>query len=418
MSPSTGCVETNATRSGPMWHAIYRARWLIRRLAVGRTLLSATPPWLALRHMSADLQKRFRELARDERVYVGGRFATQNDLCALFSVRAAHLYLRSGGRLALVLPLAMLTRGQFEQLRAGSFRSARIAWDEAWTMDDSVQPLFPVPSCAIFGRKQARSQAVPTTVRAYSGILPLRDAPEPLADSRLTVTEGRPAPSAGPFAGGSAYRGSFKNGATLYPRFLCLVERRQVGRLGANPSAPLVVSRRSNQEKGKWKGLPDIENAVEADFLRPILLGESILPYRVFRLFEAVVPVNENGRVLDSEGAANRGLDGLHGWMRKSEMAWNNGKSSSLSLVEQFDHYGKLGSQFPITPLRVVYSKAGSQPAACLVRESRGVVDHKLYWMTPNDEAEAHYLMAILNSETARARAAIPVSRPMGRTRL
>ena len=27
--------------------------------------------------MSADLQKRFRELAKDERVYVGGRFATQ-----------------------------------------------------------------------------------------------------------------------------------------------------------------------------------------------------------------------------------------------------------------------------------------------------------------------------------------------------
>ena len=71
--------------------------------------------------MSTDLQKRFREMAKGERVHVGGKFATQNDLAALFTVRPAALYLRSGGRLAFVLPLATLTRRQFEKLRAGSF---------------------------------------------------------------------------------------------------------------------------------------------------------------------------------------------------------------------------------------------------------------------------------------------------------
>ena len=71
--------------------------------------------------MSVDLQKRFKEMAKAERVHVGGRFATQNDLSALFTVRAAALYLRASGRLAFVLPLAALTRGQFERLRTGSF---------------------------------------------------------------------------------------------------------------------------------------------------------------------------------------------------------------------------------------------------------------------------------------------------------
>jgi hypothetical protein len=32
------------------------------------------------------------------------------------------------------------------------------------------------------------------------------------------------------------------------------------------------------------------------------------------------------------------------------------------------------------------------------------VIDHKLYWSAPASEEEAHYLVAILNSETARAR--------------
>ncbi len=161
----------------------YVARNLSRPLALSfgtgwANVVVGNPPWLAFRYMSADLQKRFRALAKGERVYVGAKFATQNDLSALFTVRAASLYLRSGGRIAFILPLAALTRGQFEKLRKGSFSSARIAWDEAWTMDDNVQPLFPVPSCVVFGRRRATAKALPDRVRAYSGQLPLRDATE------------------------------------------------------------------------------------------------------------------------------------------------------------------------------------------------------------------------------------------------
>lgn len=386
----------------------YVARNLSRPLAFSASggwahVVVGNPPWLAFRHMTADLQKRFRELANGERVYVGGRFATQNDLSALFTVRAAHLYLRSGGRIAFVLPLAALTRGQFERLRSGSFGSVCIAWDEAWTMDDSVQPLFPVPSCAVFGRRQARSSPMPDTARAYSGNLPYRDAPEKVADAALRVSDGAPV-TAGEFEGGSPYRAAFLDGATLYPRMLVLVERGVSGRLGPNPSAPLVISKRNGQEKDPWKSLPNIDNRVEAEFIYPILLGESILPYRIFRSFEGVVPVDSNGKILDAEAAANRGIDGLRGWMRKAEAVWNEHRPSRISLIQQIDYYGKLASQFPIAPLRVVYAKAGIQPAACLVRDSRCVIDHKLYWTKPASEEEGQYLISVLNSETARSR--------------
>jgi predicted RNA methylase len=389
----------------------YVARNLSRPLAFSAAggwahVVIGNPPWVAFRHMSADLQSRFKALATGERVYVGGKFATQNDLCALFTVRAAHLYLRSGGRLAFVLPMAVLTRGQFEKLRRGSFDSARIAWDEAWTMDDSVQPLFPVPSCVVFGRRRATAKPLPDTVRAFRGTLPFRDAPERIADARLNVTDGAPALQVGAFIGGSTYRATFRNGASLFPRLLCIVERRQIGRLGADPSAPYVVSRRSSLEKEPWKSLPSIENRIESEYLRPVLLGESILPYRVFRPFEGVVPVTERGEVLDAAGAAGRGLDGLHGWMQRAEAMWTaNANSLKLTLVGRWNYHNELGAQFPIAPLRVVYAKAGTQPAACLLREARGVVDHMLYWTTPADEAEGRYLTAILNSETARARA-------------
>ncbi|HEY7550378.1 MAG TPA: N-6 DNA methylase, partial [Hyphomicrobiaceae bacterium] len=51
-------------------------------------VLVGNPPWLALRHMSDDLHSRFKDLAKDEQIYVGGKLATQNDLSALFFARS------------------------------------------------------------------------------------------------------------------------------------------------------------------------------------------------------------------------------------------------------------------------------------------------------------------------------------------
>ncbi|TVS01003.1 MAG: SAM-dependent DNA methyltransferase, partial [Rhodospirillales bacterium] len=391
----------------------YVARNLSRPLALSAgggwaQVVVGNPPWVAFRHMNADMQKRFRTLATDELVFVGGRFGTHNDLAALFAVRAAHLYLRSGGRLALVLPMAALSRGQFERLRGGAFASLRIAWDAAWTMDDSVQPLFPVPACVLFGRRRKAARPVPGTVRAYSGLLPMRDAPADVADACLKVTEGAAAGEAGLFEGGSPYRRAFRQGATLVPRMLCFVERKSLGRLGPDPSAPLVESRRNPQEKRPWKDLPAIVNRVEAEFLRPTLLGESILPFRLFRVFEAVVPVTLDGKPLDAEAAANLGYGDLFAWMKKAEAVWNEhrrDRQEAMNFTQQLDYYGKLAAQFPIARMRVVYAKAGMRPAACLLRNTHTIIDHKLYWATVDTEVEGLYLTAILNSETARSRA-------------
>ncbi|MBX9946433.1 MAG: N-6 DNA methylase, partial [Reyranella sp.] len=226
----------------------YVARNLSRPLAFSAAggwahVVVGNPPWVAFRHMSTDLQKRFKELATLEKVYVP-RVPSHNDLCALFTVRAAQLYLRSGGRIAFVLPMAALTRGQFERLRNGSFNSVRIAWDEVWTMDESVVPLFPVPSCVVFGRKRATAQSLPDTVNAYSGVLPFRDASEAIADAHLTLSEGIPALQVAQTSGGSVYRKAFRQGAIIVPRMLWFVERKSSGRLGADLTCPRVFGPR------------------------------------------------------------------------------------------------------------------------------------------------------------------------------
>lgn len=388
----------------------YVARNLSRPLALAfgngwANVVVGNPPWLAFRHMSKDLQKRFRELANAERVYVTG-VPSQNDLCALFLIRCASFYLRPGGMIAFVLPLTALTRRQFEKLRTGSFSSTRIAWDQVWTMDESVWPLFPVPSSVTFGRRRATAKALPKTVTAFSGHLPIRDAPEEIADRCLNVRRDDPALQVAQHRGGSAYRRRFRNGATLFPRLLCLVERQTLGRLGGDPTAPLVISRRSSQEKAPWKSLPSITHRVESAFLRPVLLGESILPYRVLKPVEGVLPITPAGELLDSRAATRDGLRGLAGWMRQAESYWESHKRSKMSLIEMFDYYGQLKAQFPVAQSRIVFSKAGMWPAAVTLRHDEAVIENTLYWYAAHTDDEASYLASILNSEAVRSRIA------------
>ncbi len=374
------------------------------------SVLVGNPPWLAFRHMTDGLQRRFRELARGERIWVGGKMATQADLCALFTVRAAGLYLRAAGTIAFVLPRAVMRGGQFAPFRTGSYDSARIAWDEAWDLDE-VEPLFPVPACVLFGRRRAVGKKTPERMVHYSGRLPLRDASEAIADERLTVGASNAPPPAEDGARPSEFQKMFRNGASLFPRMLCLVERKSQGRLGMSRSSPLVASRRTSLEKSPWKDLPAIQHPVEAEYLRPVYLGESILPYRVWRAFEGVIPTHANGQMIDAKGAADLGLSGLGAWLRSAEPVWREHSADRMSLVERWNYHNELGAQFPISPLRVVYSKAGTHPAACILRHDSGVIDHMLYWAVPDSEDEAYFLIAILNSEEARGRVADRQSR-------
>ena len=57
------------------------------------------PPWVSYRYRRGDFKARFRQESRAANLWVGGKVAAQQALSAYFSLRAAGLYLRRGGRL-------------------------------------------------------------------------------------------------------------------------------------------------------------------------------------------------------------------------------------------------------------------------------------------------------------------------------
>ena len=92
-------------------------------------------------------------------------------------------------------------------------------------------------------------------------------------------------------------------------------------------------------------------------------------------------------------------------WRTVSRL-WEENKRpvNKMDLLGQLDYYGKLSAQLKWQrnpsdrPVRVVYSGYGT-PTAALLHDDDSIVDYKLFWIACRDTMEAHYLMAIINSD-------------------
>ena len=391
-----------------MLRNLLRPAWLARPDQRADVLIG-NPPWVAYRHLSAEMKSRMREAAQRMNLWAGGVLATQQDLSALFWARGVQLYLRPGGTIAFVLPYAALNRAAFAGLRRGDYRDAAVRIHAAWSFDETVQPLFPVPACVLIGRRE-EAGGLPATVTRYSGTLPRRDATEAEADAALRhgAAAWPPMPA---LAAASPYRARFKDGATIYPRRFFLVEAEPAGRLGDNPAAPRVRGKAGGQDKRPWSGVEPPRGPVEAPFLYPVLLGESIAPFRVLAPALAVIPV-ERRTVLDAVSARVAGHRPLAAWLRDIEEKWQAhcakraDGTPRMTLRQQLDHMRKLTAQFPLADSRVAYAKAGTLLAASVLEDARVVIDHMAYWTRTRSAGEGRYLCAVLNSETVRARIA------------
>ncbi|MFQ5785764.1 MAG: N-6 DNA methylase [Alphaproteobacteria bacterium] len=372
------------------------------------------PPWLSYRYMATAMQKRFRDECRSRNLWSGGKVATHQDISAYFFARMTELYLKKDGVIAFVMPYAALSRQQFKGFRTQRFGRADaqlVRFEEVWAFDENLQPLFPVPSCAIFARRGAVGER-PGSIKAFTGTLPRRDAsPE---EARAALSQHNVEwPAEGEAPRTSAYERRFRQGATVVPRRLWVVERVSAGRFGANPGAPLVRSLTSRQEKAPWKDLSLLEGSIETEFLRRLYLGASIAPYRLLEPVEAVIPWDtESNSLLTADQARARGHPGLSKWLTEAEGVWNTyRRSEALSLLQRLDYHKELSTQLPTAPIRVLYTKSGTNPAACVLTDQEALVDHVLYWAPSGTIDEARYLTAFLNSEVLRQRIASRQSR-------
>lgn len=369
-------------------------------------VLIGNPPWLAYRYMTEPQKKVFRSMSVERNLWVGRNVATHQDLSGLFVVRCVERYLRSNGRFGFVMPLGALDRRQYTGFRRGRFsvtaETVDVAFSRPWDLQQVQPNFFPQSVGVVFGQRQSEGgAAVPLTLapERWAGTLPKKTATRSEARAHLVrrVRDG-PAHSEPPHQ--SLYSGRFFQGANLVPRLLFIVDKKDNGPLGAGGGQQAVSSRRSRFEKKPWKDQPALHGSIEAPFIHPLFLGESVLPFRALTPLQAVIPW-DGSCLLDSNSEDLDQYPGLAHWWRRAETVWLENRSSRrLSLVGQIDYQRKLTQQFHTEGHRVVYTKSGLYLAAAIISTPRAVIDHKLYWGSVADLDEARFLLSILNSAT------------------
>ena len=364
-------------------------------------VLVGNPPWLAYRHMPDKLQRIYRALAEERGLWAGGKVATHQDLSDLFVVRAIEQYLRDAGRFSFVMPFATLSRRQFAGFRGGAWpaggTAARFSPPEEFAR--VKPPLFPVPACVVSGRKSTQASSLPAEARSWAGRVPSPQVDWATAAEHLHDTQADIATALE--VAESPYRASFRQGATLVPRVLVAVERAAGAPFGAGAGRVAIRSERSANEKRPWRDVGPLEGVVEAQFIRPMHLGATIVAFRARQPRLVVVPWAD-GRLLDGTDDRLDEFPGLARWWRKAERTWDETKTPStrLTLRQRVDFHHELSKQFPIAGDRVVYTKSGQHLAACRVNDAQAVIDHKLYWAPVATPDEGRYLCAVLNSQT------------------
>jgi len=396
------------------------------------------PPWIAFRYLEPAYQEKMKtRIIREYRLLSGrGELITHLEIGTLFLVRAADLYLKPGGVIGFVLPRAIFTADQHDNLRREAFKFSqddkfKVFWTELWDCDQ-VAPLFNVPGCVLWGEKQISAPQVRESLRGQvlSGKLPRKNASLSEAEENLTVTDtefslhrrGRRsywAPGAATLTKyASPYKKQFFQGATIVPRSFWFVQV-QPSRFGIDLSRPPLTTdpRAIKEAKAPYKEVK-LSGNVESRFLYATLLSTDLLPFGHLDYRLVVLPIEPKGKayhLFDYIEARRKGFSDLAQWLGKVEEEWQGRRTSKaerLSALDWLDYRKKLTGQNPKAKFWVIYNKSGTFLTATKIERNpiefgtngqkitNGgfLPDHVTYYSEVPSEKEAYYLVSILNA--------------------
>jgi hypothetical protein len=365
-------------------------------------VLVGNPPWLSYRDMTKVQETSFTYMSKQRNLWPGAALATSTNLAALFVGRSIELYLQPEGRFGFVMPGGALALKHYERFRRGQYSGdagqLSVAFDLPWDLDRIKPSFFRQSVAAVFGRRSGGAVAHQEMGRSrveWSGYFAGTKTAS-LAEAAPYIT--RRIVDASAARQPSLYADCFYQGAAVLPQVLFLVDDEQVGRVGVGTGRRAIRSHRSTGAKQPWKSLPPLRGAVEEQFVKHLYLGACLLPFRLLRPRQAVIPWD--GHLVDDSLLDQ--YPGLLAWWRNAESAWHEKRpDTEMSLLEQLNYHQKLSRQFPVPAYRVVYPKSAMYCAAAVITDQEfndAVIDQQLYWGRATSLDEARYLSAVLNA--------------------
>jgi SAM-dependent methyltransferase len=399
------------------------------------------PPWIAFRYLQPEYQNFVKWQVRDLYALIRKRLEliTHLEVASFFLVRAADLYLKTGGEIAFVMPRSTFTADQHDGLRRATFRlrespGRRLVWNELWDCE-RVTPLFNVPASVLIAEKVEGAETTKPSASAIpgqviSGTLHRRNADHAESRAALSVEKlrfslhtraqrsfwapGKATATHRP----SPYKARFAQGATIVPRSFWFVQLRP-SPLGFDTELPPLETapRAKQQAKAPYKDVSFSAN-VESDFLYATLLSTDLLPFGHLGYRLVVLPIERKGNhyeLVHADEARRRGFLYLAKWLGTATAQWDKlrgAKAKRMTLYQRLDRVHALTHQDPTAEYGVIYNKSGTFLTAAPVARERiswniggqkitavgYVADHVTYQCGTGTAQEAFFLAAVLNA--------------------
>jgi len=396
-------------------------------------IVIGNPPWLAFRFVGkGEYQDYLKHLIVKEFGLLegAGHLITHLELGTLFFARCAALYLRRSGKIGFVLPRSIFNADQHDRFRQ-SYGMGNATLTQIWDLED-VSPLFNVPAAVVFGDVLSDdSKTLPGEI--LSGQLKRKNASLEeakrdlkseatdfhvvqqgkrtfLSTSRKKISSQR-----------SFYQPHFKEGATIVPRSFWFVEFKVIPGLGMDVSQPLVATdpRAQAEAKQLYKDVR-FEAPIEAEFLYASLLSTDLLPFGHLDFRPVVLPLIESAqgyRILNAQQARAKGYLRLPEWLERAQTVWERRrkeKAKKSDALGWLNYRNKLTDQNPKACYVVLYSRSATFLCAAVLKAKalshrvgdqdvalrRFVASDVTYTYETDDQKEADYLVAVLNSPT------------------
>jgi SAM-dependent methyltransferase len=384
-------------------------------------MIVGNPPWIAMRYIeNRNYQDFLKEkvlsfdLLDSDQVHL----FTHMEMATLFFCSSSDLYLHDKGLIAFVMPRSVLT-GALHHVKFKHFKKPMSKLFKIFDLED-VSPLFNVPSCVLIAVK-GEVTSYPVLARKYSGKLDEKNLRLSSAIKQLGVSDYMYKPPSIP-TGRSWYHDRVKEGATLVPRSLWFVDFETHEALGVDVSRPFVKTSEDvlGGAKEPWRGI-EIKGNVEADFIYATLLGGDVVSFGFSKLRSVVLsiePTSTGYRLLDVNALRSRGFTHMADWLEKCQKLWEERRTEKAQtrfrrILARLDFNGLLSVQNPSKRFILLYNASGTNIASCVV-DRQSLPDFQIlqatlqpkgfatesttFFYETNNEMEAHYLCAILNS--------------------
>jgi len=395
-------------------------------------IIVGNPPWIVMSSLENKSYQDFlvQQVLSYDLINKGKGFNklyTSMEMATLFFCKTSELYLHEHGIIANLLPISVMTAAkQHENFKKFLKPKMKLLSILDFT---KIPDIFSLPVCVWIAKNNSVNSYPIKLSYCYSRKKKFR------RNAKLSEIKGLlkkekfqyKLPEEPPESSWSMYYHEAAEGSTLVPRSLWFVDFNPHNKLPMDLDKPSLKTPDEiiKHTKEPYKDI-ELHDNLEAEYLNATMLGRDLIPYGRVKFRMIFLPIEkpfEDFDILDVDGLRNDGKILAGDWVAENQQIWEDRRKDKSAInyprvIDRLDRQGDLRKQGRTKRFVLVWNARGADSFAHVydnkklprfkigsstITARHIVTDTTILYASFDNEDEAHYLCAIMNSHKTNA---------------